>query len=239
MKSSILLATTCGLALVAGSAFAQGAPKNAVFTGIDATDDSYYLYAGWIHSFTDLDTSGAAIKLTFGGGEYDFNTAAGVGVNGDTFNTDLLIGYRFNSGDWQSGAFIGISYKDSSQSVLVPTNRAVGDETSVAIELELHHEGNQGNPVYVDLRGNYSDAFETYWTRGQLGYNFGGFVVGAETAFLGNQDFDQQRYGAFGKVSISDVSSITLSLGYADFDTNVATNRSDGIYGQLGFAYAF
>lgn len=239
MKTSFLLATTCGLALAAGSAFAQGAPKNAVFTGIDATDDSYYLFAGWIHSFTDLDTSGPAVKLTLGGGEYDFNTAAGVPVNGDSFNTDLLVGYRFNTAEWQSGAFIGVSYKDSSQSVVVPSNQAVGDETSFAIELELHHDGNQTNPVYVDLRGNYSDAFETYWTRGQLGYNFGSFVLGAETAFLGNEDFDQQRYGAFGRVGISDTASISLSVGFADFDTNVATNRSDGIYGQLGVSFAF
>lgn len=74
-------------------------------------------------------------------------------------------------------------------------------------------------PLFLDVRGSYSTAFDTYWALGRIGYKTGMFTFGPEGAALGNLDYDQLRIGAFVMFNLFDTGLfLTLSGGYADTD---------------------
>lgn len=242
---SALAATVFGLgvATAADPDMAPGGDHFILFTGIDAKEDSVFFYGGGIFAINGIDQNSLAIKGFIGGGDFDYTAQPsgvfpGGSVDGDSFTADVLGGYRAYFGGFQVGVYAGVNFQDITHSINVagrPNVKARGDKAGFKIDAELNFSG-QG-PLYLDARGNYSTAFDTYWLRGRIGYNLGMFTIGPEGALLGNDDYDQARIGGFALFDLMDTGfSISLSAGYADVD---GTTGQDSIYGSATVSTSF
>ncbi len=242
MKTRQLLSRAISTAAVTSMAFlplTSAADDTIGFAGIDVKEDSAYVYAGAIHAFRGLGVDGPALKVFVGGGEFDYDTDAsgaypGGNVDADSRAADLMIGYRKHTGNLQLGIYAGVNYQDVDQDLIkaggTKTDADVdGSETGFKVGFEVNRSAAQG--PYVDVRGNYSTAYDTYWTRGRVGWKVGSVTIGPEVAFMGNDDFDQERAGVFFLFS----NNVNAAIGYADTDGN----GGDSAYGSLGVSTTF
>ena len=253
---AVLAAGSLTLALCgASSAFAgdQGAVApvagTIVFSGSDYKDSSNFSYLGAVHAFNgNLGTDGLLVRIFGGFGSYDYDTPAVPGGNVDTdlFAGDLTIGYQtFGSGLRVSG-YIGVSYENHDRSPEDPGNVVQGDEVGFKGILEL--ETLENSPIYFGAIGGYSTGFDSYWARGRIGANVGrGIVIGPEIIGLGNEGFDQVRYGAFisGLPSLMSLvfggdGKMSVSVGYADSAVGGSgQGGDDSVYGSIGSSFTF
>ena len=239
---------------VAASADDGDAPflsnKVAVFTGIDVTEDSWFVYAGGLLTLEGLGENSPAIKAVIGGGDFEyvspFNAFGNLPrqiIQGDNFTFDLLAGYRVYVGQFLIGGYAGLNYWDIDHENILsagnpptpPGALAFGDRYGLKVEGELTYVG--PTPLFLDVRGSYSTAFDTYWALGRIGYKTGMFTFGPEGTALGNLDYDQLRIGAFVMFNLFDSGLfLTLSGGYAETD---GTTAGDGVYGTGNLVATF
>lgn len=235
--------SSAALALIVTIPFNTVADDTVVFGGIDAKEDSSYLYAGLIHAFNGFGVDGPALKVFVGAGEFDYDTEAsgiypGGNVPGSSRAFDLMVGYRKHIGDYQLGVYAGVNSQTIDQELIksggtITDTDAVGSDAGLKVEFEVTRNAAQGH--YLDVRGNYSNVFDTYWTRGRLGWRAGSVIVGPEVAFLGNDDFDQDRFGVFAIIGGSGNVNVNLSVGQANTDGN----GGDSAYGSFGISTTF
>ena len=78
--------------------------------------------------------------------------------------------------------------------LLIPGNDVSGAETGLFVSGDF--ETIDPKPFYVGAMGQYSTAFEWYWSRAAASATSSGkIVVGPEGIFFGNIGFDAQRAG--------------------------------------------
>ncbi len=252
-----LVGGACALGFVAfgqQAAVAQDAgpagDSFAVFTGVDVTEDSWFVYGGGIFALNGLNQDGPALKAVVGGGEFNyispFNPNGPLqrqGIQGDSFTFDALAGYRFYYNEFQFGVYGGVNYWDIDHENILsagnpptpPSVQANGDEYGLKIEGEITRATN--DPYYIDVRGSFSTAFDTYWARARAGYDMGYMIIGPEGTALGNDDFDQLRIGGFVQFELLDTGvHVGASVGYADTDGSIG---QDGVYGTGNLVTTF
>lgn len=196
------------------------ADSTATWAGVDVTDDSSFVYLGGFHALNgDLDLDGYLIRASVGYGDFDYNTVAvtGLGVDGDAFAADLMGGYQhyFWDNTFRFSGFVGIDYQNVDVSPNDPGNTATGSETGVKGLLDLTAMLSEN----VDMNANvsYSTAFETYYGSATVGYDFGPLTLGPEITFLGNEEYDQQRFGArVSDINVGNVFGLSLNAGHAE-----------------------
>jgi Cellulose biosynthesis protein BcsS len=114
----------------------------------------------------------------------------------------------------------------------------VGTEVGfkVAGDLTLGHN----QPLFLNLAGSYSTAFDTYWSRLRIGYKIDRFTVGPEALRIGNEGSDAWRVGGFAQMKIDKTPiEITVSGGQHTNDKGGIFANKDGAYATLnvGFSY--
>lgn len=252
MKSKLILCTSA-LALMIAAPVAEvkawhwehGAGETVLFSGGDIKEDSWFAYVGAVHALNGLSADGFAVKAFVGGGEFDYDaTGPGIGSiknDGDSLTFDLLAGYRMHFDGMQVGIYGGVNYWDIDHDnffvfgPVTPNVKANGDKFGAKIEAELSSTG--PGPVYFDVRGSYSTAFDTYWSRGRVGYNVGMATIGPEGGLLGNDDYDQQRIGGFVQFDMPNTGvAVSVSVGYADTD---GSTGDDSVYGTFNISTVF
>ncbi|TAL39348.1 MAG: cellulose biosynthesis protein BcsS [Alphaproteobacteria bacterium] len=235
MKNKILSA------LLVGTILALAAPAQAattiVFTGVDVAHNSWSAYLGGVTALSGQDITsqdGWLARAAIGYGEYDYDRPGILSdVDGDYTDGDLMIGYGHSFGNGRVSAYLGGNYQHHDLSPDDPLNEVEGGEGGVKGQLEFRLA--PVDHVTVNAIGSYSTAFENYWSRLDVGYNFGGFSVGPEVGLYGNDEFNAARFGG----QIRDI-----DLGFAAMDLHggwVNSNRRDGDggYGALGFSKLF
>lgn len=236
MKNKLLSAVAAAVLLA--SPVTANAERSGAWTGVDLSPDSYYIYLGAMTALQGQDINaqnGWLLRADVGFGGYDYDTLAvpGGNVDGDSLAGDLLVGYRHHFNPGSITAWLGGSVENHDQSPRDPGNSVEGTEGGVKGGLELNVA--PANNWLVNLGGFYSTGFDSYWTRGAVGYNFGPVTVGPELLFLGNEEFHQVRYGAF--LGGFDLGYVDAKLygGYAD----TTARGDDGIYGGVSFGKNF
>jgi hypothetical protein len=234
----------------AGGDAPAGFPGTVVFSGSDYKEDVSFSYVGAVHALNgSLDKNGFLVRVFAGFGEYQYATE---GVPEGHVETDLTIvdagvGYQVYAGAVRLSAYAQASYEEHDQSPEDTANSARGDAWGFKANLEA--ETTADAPIYAGVIGSYSTAFDSYWVRGRAGMRVGhGIVIGPEIIALGNEEFDQMRYGAFvsGLPSIFSLmfggdSKSSLAIGYADTDEDGGSARAgdDSIYGSIGTSFSF
>ncbi|MDX1975915.1 MAG: cellulose biosynthesis protein BcsS [Rickettsiales bacterium] len=231
------LAACLTTALLSSAAYADG---NLGFTGGSITDDTHYAYVGGVTAFNgDIEKDGWLLRVTAATGSYDYSTGAGGidgslrNIDGDVTASDFMAGYQvyFKGRGPKPDRLTGYLGLDSQNHKLSPTdlfNPVRGNETSVKGQVEVLYYAQQNLLTTATI--SYSDAFNTYWSRGSVGYDVGKALIGPEALFMGSESYDQQRYG----LHISDVSVVgSLKAGISGGYSISSRRGDDSGYGEF------
>jgi hypothetical protein len=214
-----------------------GAHSTIVFAGIDGRENSYDLYAGLYHALNgDIDADGFLVRLFGLYGEYDYDSdTVGIGnVDGDVGYVDAMVGYQMTQDGFVFRGFLGVEYEDHDLSPSDPSNSNEGGDVGVKLLGEI--ETATGAPYYANLFGSYGSAKDSYFVRARVGQDFGGFVVGPEGQLNGNDEYDEQRIGAFVTLENLGQVQISASAGYSDTDNSWG---GGSLYGTLEVSTSF
>lgn len=219
-------------------------PKSTVtFSGSDWAKDSSYFYSGVIYALNrDLGRDGVVLRGFAGVPMFEYDGGAET-IDGDGIQGDLMIGYMWQRPFATFSAFVGVEYQDYDLTPDDPTNKVRGSETGfkLAADLASAYE----SPLYFNLSGSYSTAFDSYWAQGRIGYNAGRFVIGPEVIAMGSEGFDARRVGGFAtlrfELSPAISSEITVYAGhqFVDDEGGESSRGGEGTYGGVGFTLVF
>lgn len=236
MKNKFIATLFAG-ALMAAPLAAQAETSKA-WTGVDFGPDSYFLYLGGVTALSSQDIQtqdGFLLRGSVGFGNYDYDTPAvpGGNVDSDVFQGDLMVGYGHSFSNGRISAYVGGEFQNHDPSPNDPNNSVDGTEGGVKAQLELEAKPAQNCELW--LVGNYSTAFDSYWTHAFGGYDFGPVTIGPELGFTGNEEYNQVRYGAsFGGIDLG-FADARAYVGYA----NTQGQGDDGMYGGVSFGKGF
>ena len=236
MKNKFIATVFAGALMVAP--LAAKAEGTGLWTGVDFAPDSYFVYLGGVTGLQSQDIrtqDGWLARASVGFGNYDYDTPAvpGGNVDSDVFTGDLMLGYGHHFGNGTISFYAGGEFQNHDPGPNDPNNSVDGTEGGVKgqVELNVHPAEN----CVLDLAGSYSTAFDSYWTRGFGGYDFGPVTIGTEIGFIGNEEWHQVRFGASaGDVDFGFVNARAY-VGYANNDSR----GDDGMYGGIAFGKGF
>ena len=234
MTKNKMLAGVLGAALtcvVASSAMAQ---MVGMWAGSSHTDDSSYQYIGASAAINgDNTTDGILVRSSFGYGKYEYSTEAlDSNVVGHTKNFDLMGGYQYHIEGGRISAYLGGHRTNPSISPDDPNNNAKEAKYGVKAQLEAYYSIME--KVTLSSAVSFSTAYDSYWLRVAVPYDFGFMKLGPEITALGSKSFDQARYG----LSVSkDIGAVTISAALGAMD---ARRRGDNsMYGRIGVSTDF
>lgn len=220
------LAATCG----------RAQDSTIVFGGADGREKSYYGYLGLLHHVNpDIAGEGALVRVFGLYGEYDYKSAVVPrgDVDADMVAGDVMLGYQWTVDKGVLRGFAGLDYEDHD---LSPNNRYDSNRGSdLGVKFQGEFETDYLSQYYAGVIGSYGTAKERYWLRARGGYNFGGYIVGPEGVLTGDQEYDEQRIGAF-LMLVNPGWGLSVSTGYSD-----ANDRRGGgsMYGALELSTRF
>ena len=215
-----------------------------LFSGFDAVQDATYAFQGVIYAFNrDISRDGFVLRVYGSHVDYEYDNG-GTRTDGDGWQGDVMIGYKFSRGNWWAGGYLGVDYQDHDLTPDDVTNPVRGSELGFKVAADiatLRH----GSPFYFGLSGQYSTTFDTYWTRARAGLNRDRFTFGPEAIALGSDSFDAQRVGGFLTFDFNLSShmpfEVTLSGGYQflDNDNGGGSGGAEGAYGGIVLVTVF
>jgi hypothetical protein len=168
-----------------------------------------------------LDNSGFRVRLGTIDGAYSFlqNTTFGPRIFGNGEEGSGMIGYEFVQGETSLLLMTGVEYVTSSSpnpqndttNTANPANPVPGTAFGSKSLLELYSNPTDKTMVQAEL--TYSTAFRQYYEQFQIGYAALGqeIYIGPEAIFLGDENFDQYRLGAF----VSGIKIGKVELGFS------------------------
>lgn len=196
------------------------------YAGVDSIADSTFFYSGAIVALEPHPNAKSNILIHGFAGRGEFTYPSVIAPDGevDGILTWLrgTVGYQTNAGNLRLTGHVGIDYQDYDLTPNDPGNLVNGSETGFFVSGDI--ETINPKPLFFSAIGQYSTAYEWYWTRvrtgyaiGQGDYAFQKVIFGPEGSFFGNIGFDAQRAGGFLSFPVklgSTPLSITLSGGY-------------------------
>lgn len=232
---SLLLASGVTGAFAGGSS--PGAKGIVWYSGVEVTENAWFSYSGGLLSASgDLALPGITFNAAIGGGKYDYKTlaVASGNVDVDYLTGHVLVGYTGIFDKLWLGLYGGVDFQRHDHDLFDPTNSVNGSETGAKLVVEVLTVGT--TDFYFDVYGSYSTAFDTYFTRLQLGPVVQGVKFGPEAVLLGDEEWNGQRIGGFVKVPVNlapgfESGTLSFSAGYQFSDD--ARQSADGAYGTI------
>lgn len=170
------------------------------FSELEVTDDVIFASTELYASLRgDWSRPGFLLHVYFGAGHYDYrnNSVPGGEVDVVPMSADFLIGYYGALGQaayWNLMIGVGLEHNE-----LDPNDRSNpirGSEVGFKVAGEIESD-DELRKFYYHLEGDYTTAYETYWSRVRLGYGQGRMKFGPEGTFFGDETFNSQRVGGF------------------------------------------
>jgi Cellulose biosynthesis protein BcsS len=255
---ALYLKTASALAALVATSLISVAPVAAqdaspvagtvIFNSSEYKSDTSDAYLGLVRALNgNLASDGILLRVMGTYGTYEYDTIGGTAIDTDRFGGEIGLGYQVYSGGMRFAAYAMADYQNHDREGVDPLSVVVDDEWGFKGQLEA--ETATGGPLYVGLSGNYSTAFDSYWSRARVGWNLGSagwnLTIGPEVMGIGNEDFDQVRYGAFvsGLPTLFSLifggdSKMTISGGYAE-SSGTGQGGEDSIYGTISSSYKF
>lgn len=243
-----LITTTIAAAAIASPLFAgemsppvtnYSAPVSThagdFYTGLSVTENSTFGYLGANYALnSDYDQSGWFVGFQIGYGEYDYNN--GVEVDGDIEKYDLTIGYQVVSGSTKYSLAVGPSFVSHELSPNDPNNSVEGDEFGAVIRLGYSTEF--GNDYAAYAVGDYSTGFDEYYVQATVTKKvIGNLAIGPQVAFLGNDDWEELRYGL--TIDGFQLGNVAFSISGGFTEAETSGEDQDGAYGAIHAIYSF
>lgn len=225
------------------SADLEGTSAYTIYSEIDVVSDAWFASTELYVSLNgDWSRPGFLLHAYIGSGEYEYRTedVPGGRVDGVPISADLMIGYY---GAIREVAYwnvlVGVGIEDNELDPNDPSNPVRGSEVGFKVAGEI--EADEELSLYYHLEGDYTTAYDTYWSRARLGYNFGKVITGPEGTFFGDETYDSQRVGGFLRFRLPFSSSLQpiaiLAGGYEFVDSGEGGGGFGGIGGSEDGAY--
>ena len=205
------------------------------FAGLDVGRESLDGWAGGlIAPWQDLDTSGPRVWILGGAGMYKY-PASGSVFRGVSSEGEILAGYGFEGDTYSVNLLAGLNAENQMVSPVDPDNPVQGTAGGVKVRADAY--ANPTPQILTYVEGEYSTAFQTYYTSGKVGYDITAgkqIFLGPQVSFFGDERYHQWRFGAhLSNIKIQKV-EIDLYAGYAK-DSVVG----DGAYGRIEVSRSF
>jgi opacity protein-like surface antigen len=191
----------------------------ATIRGFSAFDVSrlqaFGLVGGDFALTKDLDSSGPRLWLEGDSGWYKFGTSTGP-ISGVFSAGTMLAGYAFEGDNYEINLLAGGYAENDMLSGFDQTDPVKGTAAGPKVRADVWVNPTPQTLFYSE--GEYSTAFQTYWTSAKWGYdvtNGKQIYVGPEVFAFGDLRFDQWRIGAhISEVTIGKV-KLAISAGFA------------------------
>jgi len=218
---------------------AQGTTTStAVFSGADWGPAGNAFYLGAITALNgNFARDGVLLRGLGVYGSYDYTDAVG-DVHGRYWLFDEMIGYQIIRPGFRIAGYVGAEEQNHKLSPFDPTNPVVGTQVGfkVAGDITLGHN----QPLFVNLAGSYSTAFDTYWSRLRIGYKIDRITIGPEALLLGNEGSDARRIGGFLQIRVDKTPlEITVSAGQHTNDKGGIFANKDGAYAAMNMGVSY
>jgi Cellulose biosynthesis protein BcsS len=211
-----------------------------VFTGFDFTSQrSYTGYLGGNFApWGDLETSGFRFSLFGAAGSYRYDTTVGTtstAIKGLFETSDFLIGYGSNRDNFSANFMVGLNVQNQVLSQPDPNNPVQGTRAGLKVQGDFY--ANPTPQLMLFGLGQYSTAFQSYYSEFKFGYALFGLrevFFGPHLLVEGNQQYEQWRVG--GHVTGFKIGSVEAGLagGYL-----VDTRNGPGLYGMVNLDIKF
>ncbi len=218
----------------------------ASVSGTEVFKDNYESYVGgYVALNGDLDKNGLILRLLFSYGEYDFHDGTNA-IDADYRQGDIMLGYQVIRDDVNYSLLVGIDYEKHDLTPDSPNFKLRGSDIGFKVAWGAETERYKQSPLYWAIRGDYTTAYDTYYSIFRLGYDVGRVVIGPEGWVLGDETGDAARIGAFALYDINlgnKVGTISVSGGYQFVDNADAINGNnfgeESAYGTVKFTMGF
>jgi len=209
------------------------------FTGVDATENALFSYAGLTLAGEGIDRDGVRLRLFAGTGNYSYgSTKTGSDAHADTQRSadatqvDALLGWQVSFAAVTTKVFAGIAYEAHEVQPADPENTLGGTHVGAKFMVETWLDLSEHAWLSADV--SYATAIDGYYGALSLGLKPSASIsLGPVLAAFGSRDFDAQRVGAFARWHCEGC-DVTLAAGFAgDYDGDL------GEYGSLSFYRRF
>jgi hypothetical protein len=200
-----------------------------------STETFYGSVGGTIAARGNLDESGLRIGIhgVAGGYQYKQRPSRRL-ITGNSEQVDFLLGYGWVTENTEFSISVGPDYQHNSVLVSDPHNKTIGSFWGAKASTEF--STNPTEETSLSFYGSFSSANHAYYGNIKTGYAIlPELFIGPEISFLGNQFYDQMRFGGYvGGIQIGSF-ELELSAGYeARF-----RHQNDGIYGLVSFSILY
>jgi hypothetical protein len=235
------------LPIISTSAFAQlyaelpsqeDRPTRVIaYTGFDFTSQKGY--TGWAGATIalggNLEQTGFRLALLGVGGKYQYLTEPAL-IKGRFEAGDALIGYGWVAENMSAKVVVGVNVQNQRLSPDDPTATVKGTATGAKVQVDFY--GTPTDYTMVAGLGSYSTAFKTYYTDFKAGYqvfNVKELYFGPQLVALGNEDFNQWRFGAhLSGIPLIGSAKLNLFGGYLS-----DSRAGPGAYGAVSMNFDF
>ena len=145
-------------------------------------------------------------------------------------------------------AFVGLDVTDDKTSPIDSAAKVHGMRAGLKTSAELESV-RSANQFYLNGSASYSAVWDSYWTRGRFGYDFGRVLIGGEGVASGSDSYKAKRLGAFGTFTLGSKTpfNVTMALGHQFGESGgdnsgsgpVITQGGSGLYWGVGFGSTF
>lgn len=164
-----------------------------------------------------LDNSGFRVRLATVDGRYSYlqDNNFGPRLYGNGEEGSGMVGYEFVQGKTSILLATGLDYVTGSSNPPIATgntsNPVPGTTFGSKSLVELY--STPTDKTMVEAEGSYSTAFREYYEQFQVGYAALGpeIYIGPEAIFLGDENYDEYRFGAF----VSGIKIGKVELGFS------------------------
>lgn len=205
------------------------------FAGADVASDSAYGWSGFVAAPVGLlDEDGWRLRIAGGGGRYRYRTGnvAGGENEANIVSGELMAGYRFSNGAGSVTVYAGGHIENQSLAAPDPGHAAQGTEAGIKVAIELYRRFTPD--VFALASAAASTVHGSFQARAAIGYEISEIItLGAETAFSGDERYDEPRAGLFVQTNFGRT-SLSLGGGYLS-----NSDKGDGFYGTLSVYAAY
>ena len=238
LKTTVTVTLALAALLWSGVTHAQQRPKEqaVVFFGYDTTGDDHYGYAGAsIAPFGSIHEQGWRIRVFGFGAGFEYAGPGGRTTNATGGGGSASIGYDWRFDGLRITTYVGGAARHFDTSPENPSSSLEDENVGLPVQVESNYRLSQ--QLGINVIGLYTFFYDTYWTRVRptIWLAWRDLRAGPEFTFLGGDEWDRQRYGAF--VSGFQVGRLNIGLkGGVEYDSR---EHETGGYGGIEMSFTF